>query len=73
MYQISGPLLKNCDRELPDRQTNGRTRIKATRCETLRTVTTVNSKKTHFDIVPQFVIDGSLKRSILIYHKQYRI
>ena len=31
---------------------------KATRRETLMTVTTINFKITHFDILPQFIIDG---------------
>ena len=41
-----------------------KTRINATRFETLRTVTI--DFRTHF-------IDGFLKRSILIYHNQYLI
>ena len=31
---------------------------KATRCEALRTVTTDGFKNTHFDILPQFIIDN---------------
>ena len=33
------------------------TRIKATRCETLRTVTTNNSKKLTIDLLPQCIIN----------------
>ena len=60
VYQISGLSLKNCDRELPDIHTYIRTyihtRIKATRCETLRTDTTNNSKfeKTKISFFPHF-------------------
>ena len=49
------------------------TRTKATRCEALRTFITDGSKNTHFDILPQCIIDCWWKRSILIYHELYRI
>ena len=44
-----------------------KTRINAIRCETLRTGSTINYKNT-FDILPQCIINGSWKMSILIYH-----
>ena len=73
MYQISGLSLKNCDRELPDIHTYGQTyihtRIKATRCETLRTVTTNNSKKTlTFDLLPQCIINGPKVNGYNFFH-----
>ena len=48
--------------------TNLRTRMRATRCETMRTVTTNNSKTLTFDILPQWFRNGSWQKSILIYH-----
>ena len=45
------------------------TRIKATRCETLRTVTTNNSKKTlTFDLRPQCIINGPKVNGYNFFH-----
>ena len=45
------------------------TRIKATRCETLRTVTTNNSKKTlTFDLLPQCIINGPKVNGYNFFH-----
>ena len=48
---------------------HGATRIKATRCETLRTVTTNYSKKTlTFDILPQCMINGPKVNGYDFFH-----
>ena len=45
------------------------TRIKATRCETLRTVKTNNSKKTlKFDLLPQCIINGPKVNGYNFFH-----
>ena len=46
-----------------------KTRIKATRCEALRTVTTNNSKKTlTFDLLPQCIINGPKVNGYNFFH-----
>ena len=60
---------ENFSQDLGNRQKDIRTRIKATRCETLRTVTNNNSKKTlTFDLLPQCIINGPKVNGYNFFH-----